>query len=161
MISSVMTKTIANSKRAKCFGPTKCSVLIRLPYIGSISNKFEEELSSLVAKCFGAVRLRVVFESRPQMQAASKDKLPITMNSNVIYKFACQCGDWYIGRTSQRLQTRINQHVTKKLQRTFATKSAAERRNIASQYSNDASAIARHLLNNPNCASAYRMIGFP
>ena len=156
VISVVMKKTIANAKRVKSFGPKKCSVPIHLPYIGSISHKFEEELSSSVSKCFGAVRLRVVFESRPQMQAASKDKLPITMNSNVIYKFTCQCGDWYIGRTSQRLQTRINQHVTKKLQRTFATKSAAERRNIASQYSNDGSAIAKHLLNSPDCASAYR-----
>ena len=28
-----------------------------------------------------------------------------------VYKFVCQWGDWYIGKSTQRLQTRIEQHV--------------------------------------------------
>ena len=155
VISSVIKRTLRNESRVKRFGPNKCSVPIHLPYIGTISHKFEEQLSTSVTRCFGAVKLRVVFQSRPMMQAAQKDKLPTTMNNNVIYKFACQCGSWYIGRTSQRLQTRIGQHVPKNLRKTLLTKSAAERRKIAGRYSKDASAIAKHLLNNPACADAY------
>ncbi|MEC8568798.1 MAG: hypothetical protein VXY56_11060, partial [Pseudomonadota bacterium] len=155
VVSSGIKKTMENAKRMRGFGPKKCAVPIHLPYIGSASHRFEHDLSSAVGDCFGAVRLRVVFDSRPLMQAASKDRLPITMNNNVIYKFACQCGDWYIGRTSQRLQTRINQHVPKKLLQTLATKSTDEKRRIASQYSSEASAIAKHLLENSDCADAY------
>ena len=40
-----------------------------------------------------------------------KDVLPIFQQSNLIYKFQCVCNTTYIGRTSQRLEVRIKQHV--------------------------------------------------
>ncbi|XP_055714194.1 uncharacterized protein LOC129808444 [Phlebotomus papatasi] len=39
-----------------------------------------------------------------------KDKIPILDKSNMIYKIPCECGRSYIGRTSQKLSTRIKQH---------------------------------------------------
>ena len=35
--------------------------------------------------------------------------------SNVIYQFSCHCDSRYVGRTSQRLQDRIKQHVPKSI----------------------------------------------
>ena len=43
------------------------------------------------------------------------DVLPALQKSNVIYQFSCHCDSWYVGRTSQRLQDRIKQHVPKSI----------------------------------------------
>ena len=53
-----------------------------------------------------------------------KDILPIQMRSNIVYKFACHCDKWYIGKTSQRLTSRIKEHVPK------CVRTAAENSNI-------------------------------
>jgi len=47
--------------------------------------------------------------------ANKKDVLPGFQQSNVIYQFSCHCDSWYLGRTSQRLQDRIKQHVLKSI----------------------------------------------
>ena len=44
-----------------------------------------------------------------------KDVLPALQKSNVIYQFSCHCDSRYVGRTSQRLQDRIKQHVSKSI----------------------------------------------
>ena len=50
------------------------------------------------------------------LPVARKDVLPTTLKSSVIYKYSCHCDSRYVGRTSQRLQDRIKQHVPKWLQ---------------------------------------------
>ena len=44
------------------------------------------------------------------IQHLQKDVLPAESISNVIYLFKCDCSHTYVGRTSQRLEERINQH---------------------------------------------------
>ena len=44
-----------------------------------------------------------------------KDSLPTESLSNVVYLFNCACGHSYVGRTMQRLEERIKQHVPKSL----------------------------------------------
>uniref|UniRef100_A0A1B0GHU6 Putative reverse transcriptase n=1 Tax=Lutzomyia longipalpis TaxID=7200 RepID=A0A1B0GHU6_LUTLO len=39
-----------------------------------------------------------------------KDKIPVLDRSNVIYRVPCECGMFYLGRTSRKLGTRINEH---------------------------------------------------
>ena len=41
--------------------------------------------------------------------------MPALQKSNVIYQFSCHCDSRYVGRTSQRLQDRIKQHVPKSI----------------------------------------------
>ena len=48
----------------------------------------------------------------------NKNVLPLTYLSNVIYLFTCECDRRYIGRTTQRLGDRIEQHIPNKLVRT-------------------------------------------
>jgi len=57
------------------FGPEKCPVYLRLPYIGSTSTKFEKQIKTAIKTCF-------------------------------------------VGRTSQRLQDRIKQHIPKSIRNT-------------------------------------------
>ena len=47
------------------------------------------------------------------LSAAEKDVLPANQRSMVIYEYVCHCDSRYVGRTSQRLQERIKQHVPK------------------------------------------------
>ena len=69
----------------------------------------------------GIVRIKNV-ELRPLVKARErkeksflieKDVLPASQQSNIVYEFSCHCDSRYVGRTSQRLQDRIKQHVPK------------------------------------------------
>ena len=46
------------------FGPNKCPVYLKLPWIGNISLKFENKIKSSVKHCFRAVEPRVLFSNR-------------------------------------------------------------------------------------------------
>ena len=47
------------------------------------------------------------------LPAAKKDVLPANQRSMVIYQYVCHGDSRYVGRTTQRLQERIKQHVPK------------------------------------------------
>ena len=47
------------------------------------------------------------------LPAAKKDVLTAHQRSMVIYEYVCHCDSRYVGRTTQRLQERIKQHVPK------------------------------------------------
>ena len=47
------------------------------------------------------------------LPAAKKGVLPANHRSMVIYEYVCHGDSWCVGRTTQRLQERIKQHVPK------------------------------------------------
>ena len=72
----------------------------------------------------------------------------------------CHCDSRYVGRTSQRLQQRIKQHVPKTIlqkhisqDRSTLARSCKPIRNFKTETS--FSAIGQHLLQNPTCAHEY------
>ena len=87
------------------------TAILRLPYIGKISSTFVKNITDAVSSCYTDVRLRVVLTSNSILPTARKDEIPIHQKSNVVYKFSCHCNKWYIGKTTQRLQSRIEDHV--------------------------------------------------
>ena len=97
------------------------------------------------------------------LPATNKNVLPALQKSNVIYQFSCHCDSRYVGRTSQRLQDRIKQHVPKSIRScsssqkrllpTRRCKSPTQTNNTQSLASD--SAIGLHLLQNPTCAQHY------
>ena len=102
---------------------------------------------------------RVVYSTNELLSATNKDVLPALQKSNVIYQFSYHCDSWYVGRTSQRLQDKIKQHVPKSIRScSFSQKSLLPaRRCISSTQTNTQSlasdsAIGLHLLQNPTCA---------
>ena len=79
--------------------------------------------------------------------------------SNVIYQFSCYCDNRYVGRTSQRLQDRIKQHVPKSIRsgvssqkRVLPARDCKYSSQSATQHVASASAIGLHLLQNLTCA---------
>ena len=93
------------------FGPSKCPVHVRLPWIGSASQLIADKVTSCVARSYNAVKVQTIFTTSAAFRSIHKDVNPIFQQSNSIYKFQCYCDATYIGRTSQRLEVRVRQNV--------------------------------------------------
>ena len=61
----------------KIFGPPKCSVYFRLPWVGPASQSFAEEVASSVYRCYHAVNVRPIFTTRKAFNSIHIDNLPI------------------------------------------------------------------------------------
>ena len=101
--------------------------------------------------------LRTVVVSRQMLPASRKDVLPAIQKSSVIYEYKYHCDTWYVGRTAQRFQDRIKQHVPKWLRQHTASQQvqpnrACKRKQPAPESD---SAIGQHILKNDQCAANY------
>ena len=92
----------------KTFGPPKCPVYFRLPWVGSTNQSFAERIASSVYRCYHAVNLRPIFTTSTAFNSTHKDKLPIFKQSMLIYKFVCRCSSTYLGRTCQCLKWELD-----------------------------------------------------
>ena len=110
-----ISKKIAQFSTAKPFGPENCPVYLKAPWIGSASQQLSHQTKSAVQNCSGAVSPRLIFSSHCMLPAAKKDVLLANQRSMVIYEYVCHCDCRYVGRTTQRLQERIKQLVSKQL----------------------------------------------
>ena len=108
-----ISKKIAQFSTAKLFGPEKCSVHLRATWIGSASKQLEHQVKSAVQHCYGAMSPRLIFSGQCILPAAKRDVLPANQRKMVIYEYVCHYDSRYVGRTTQRLQERIKQHVPK------------------------------------------------
>ena len=156
-LPSCINQKLANFAAEKTFGPEKCPVYQKLPWIGNVSSKFENQINKGITSCFYAVKPRVVYNTRVMLPSAKKDSVPTTQKSCVVYEFSCRCEARYVGRTMQRLADRIKQHVPTSIR----TKSSTVReqpprmcKNISSKI-NCESAIGQHFITNPECAKTY------
>ena len=101
-----LKKVIANNERVE----------LNLPFKGSNSaNLLRKKLVEIVRKSYPTVKTSVIFfhQSQP-FPIKNRD---LQKASNIIYKFTCGCGSSYVGKTTQRLKTRIRQHVPVALRR--------------------------------------------
>ena len=62
----------------KTFGPEKCPVYLKLPWIGNVSSKFENQINKASTSCIYAVKPRVVYSTRVMLPSAKKDSVPTT-----------------------------------------------------------------------------------
>ena len=132
------------------------------PMARCVSTRFEKQVKSAVKQCFSAVGPRVVCSTNELLSATNKDVLPALRKSNVIYQFSCHCDSRYVGRTSQRLQDRIKQHVPKSIRScSFSQKRLLPAHRCKSSIQTNTqslasdSAIGLHILQNPTCAQHY------
>ena len=144
------------------FGPKKCPVFLCLPWLGSVSTRFEKQVKFAAKQCFSAVEPRVVYSTNELVSATNKDVLPALQKSSVICQFSCLCDSRYVGRTSQRLQDRIKLHVPKSIRSGSSSQKRllpARRCKSSTQTNTQSlasdSAIGLHLLQNPTCAQHY------
>ena len=93
------------------YGPRRCPVYLRLPWKGQWSSYMARTITSVARSAYYAVDVRVVYSTSRAFHL-TKDVLPTHHKSNVIYQFECRrCESRYVGRTVQRLNARIRQHV--------------------------------------------------
>ena len=116
IIDSNISKKITQFSMHIRFGPEKCPVYLKVPWIGKVSISLDINVKMAVESCYGSVPTRVIFTSKRMLSVACKDVLPTTLKSSVIYEYLCHCESRYVGRISQQLQDRIKQHVSKWLQ---------------------------------------------
>ena len=138
------------------------TVYLHVPWLGNVSTRFEKQITTAVKRCYFAVEPRVVFTTRQLLPTTKKDVLPSHHSSNLIYEFKCHCDSRCVGRTSQRLQERIKQHIPKSITNCPASQS---RRSLPRPCKDNSSsqplllfhqsAIGQHLIDNKQCASHY------
>ena len=126
---------------------------------------FQPHLKSKLLQLFSVATLLLkhvlfaAFTTRPLLPATKKIVLPSHHHNNVIYvSIVCHCDSRYAGRTSQRFQESIKQHVPRLIKNSHSSKdrsnlSHACRKNSTSQVTAHDSAIGQHLLENPPCGS--------
>ena len=158
VINAQITRKIAQFSTLKQFNLERCPVYLRVHWIGKPSTNLEKEVKNTVKSCNDSVGNRLVFTSKRMLPVASKDVLPTTHKSSVIYEYKCHCDSRYVGRTSQRLQDRIKQHVPQWLRQQLTRPRRSQpyrscKRNNAKPVCD--SAIDQHLLENDQCALNY------
>ena len=90
---------------------------LKLYWIGNVSSKFEDQISKAITCCYYAVKPRVVYNTRVMLPSAKKHCVPTTQKSCVVYDCSCRCEARYVGRTTQRLAERIEQHVPTRIRK--------------------------------------------
>ena len=97
VIKSFMTKKMKLFHALLKFGLEKCPFYLRLPWLGSVSIRFEKQVKSAAKQRFTAVEPRVVYSTNELLSATNNDVLlPALQKSNVIYLFSCNCDSRYV-----------------------------------------------------------------
>ena len=113
IINTAITKKMDQFRRPTHLDPKECPVYLYLPWLSNVSVMYEMQIKTAVKRCYFAVKPRIAFTNKQLLSAAQKDILHASYQSNIVYQFLCHCDSRYVGRTSQRLQMRIKQHVPK------------------------------------------------
>ena len=105
-----------NSK-ATVIGPRCKDVYLRIPYAGdALSSTICKRVVNSTKQAFPAVNPRFIFSTKRIPVRPLKDPVPTLGRSHVIYKFVCDCGCSYVGRTERCVSTRIKEHLPRWLQ---------------------------------------------
>ena len=156
-ISVYIKEIIGNLSADIKFGPQKCPVYLKLPWIGNSSLRFESQIKQAITNCFFAVNQRVVYSTKKALPSIQKDCVPATQKSSVVYESTCQCDSCYVGCTTQRLEDKIKQHVPSNIRNKTHPKREQPPLSCKTKITNKTcdSAIRQHLLENPDCAKNY------
>ena len=104
--------------RVKCdrFEVPRLVKYIKLPFYGSVSYKFKDQLLKTLSTSFPAVNFKVVFTNDFKVGSffSFKDKIPDLLCSDIVYQFTCAgCQARYIGCSSRAFKIRIFEHMGK------------------------------------------------
>ena len=91
IINTQITKKIAQFSTLKRFGPEKCPMYLRVPWIGKSSTNLEKEVKTALESCYGSVSTRLVFTSKRMLLVACKDVQPAIQKSLSYMNIKCHC----------------------------------------------------------------------
>ena len=140
VISVYIKEKIGNFSADIKFSPQKCPVYLKLPWIGNSSLRFESQIKQAIKNCFFEVNPRVVYSTKKTLPSIQKE-----------------CDSGYVGRTTQRLEDRIKQHVLSNIRNKTHPKREQPPRSCKTKITTKTcdSAIGQHLLENPDCTKNY------
>ena len=72
----VIRDKIARLHKTKVSSAQKCPVYRTLPWLGDISDRFANQISTCIQKCYFSSNLRVVFRTRTVLPSVRKDVPP-------------------------------------------------------------------------------------
>ena len=87
VLLSCINQKVANFAAEKTFGPEKCPVYLKLPWIGNVSSKFENQINTAITSCFYAVKPHVVYSTRVMLPSAKKYSVPTTQKVVLFMNF--------------------------------------------------------------------------
>ena len=87
ILLSCINQILANFAAEKTFGPEKCPVYLKLPWIGNVSSKFEYQINKAITSYFYAVKPCVVYSTRVMLPSAKKDSVPTTQKVVLFMNF--------------------------------------------------------------------------
>ena len=112
-IKLFLHKQETSETKSTHFGPEKRVIFLSLPFCGENSIKLSRQIGRITNKIAPWSSVKIVFRHICRLKNISKLKSAISVlnRSNVIYKINCQeCSEFYIGLTTRRLKTRIDEH---------------------------------------------------
>ena len=92
----------------------KKSLLLVLPYLGTISLQTRTKLQKSLKGVLNCCKIQVIFKTQTKLSTIFrfKDRLPKELLSGVVYKFQCgRCNASYFGETSRHLKVRSGEHI--------------------------------------------------
>ena len=63
VLISCIKQKLANFAAEKPCGPEKCPVYLKVPWIGNVSSRFENQSNKAITSCFYAVKPHVVYNT--------------------------------------------------------------------------------------------------
>ena len=103
-------------------------------------------------KCYFSAAVWVIFLTHTAFVSMCKDVLPPYHINSVIYKYTCSCGSDYIGRTSNRLDLCIKQHLP-----ACILNLELKRDKLVNT---SGSSIAAHMINDRECMAVFNVDRF-
>ncbi len=88
VISNFFRNKIASFSADKKYGPEKCPVYLKMPWLGlpllrNVSLRFEDQIKEAITKCFATANPRFIFSIRKVLSSVQKDCVPSTLKSLV------------------------------------------------------------------------------
>ena len=111
ILDGVVNDVIIKFDRASRYTVSRCPVYLRLPYIGSRSERLAKSITTAVCRCYFSAAVRVIFHTHTAFVSMRKDVSPPHHINSVIYIYTCSCGSDYVGRTFNHIDLRIRQHL--------------------------------------------------
>lgn len=114
-IQKIINKTLNNLlvKREKFSTVPKDIIMLKLPYLGSMSHSISKKLNKIISSNYNTVDIRLIFTSGNTISRyfRFKDRIPVSLCSSIVYQYTCgSCSASYIGKTSRNLSIRVDEH---------------------------------------------------
>lgn len=110
-VQNTQATVVAQRRQSRLDEKAYCYVI---PYLGRESVYARKRISKLIRQLDLSKKFRLIFRSSCRLSDffRFKDRIPVLLQSNVIYCFNCDaCNASYIGQTSRHLKVRSAEHM--------------------------------------------------